>query len=368
MTSSDRFGALDALRGFAALWVVLHHFAEGQHMPALLQALPPWVVTSVFRAGELGVSVFFVLSGVVMVLAVRRLHFDRHNAARFVWRRLVRLWPPYAVAVAFGVALLLAKRWLAGPEAPVPSAADVALHLVFLQDMAGVTPISAVFWTLCLEVQFYIVFALTRWSSDRLANMAGVDAARRERWRTWAWYAWGAIVLSSTVGALQMPMWRGSFLSFWYSFVAGVLCGLALVPGRHAVWVATTYAAVVALSAGLHAEAYAMTAGPTALFVIAMSRWPALQAALANSVLARLGLVSYSLYLFHNPVTALTMRVFRAVVGSGLPADLLALPVALAACIAAAVLVYLGIEKAAIGWSRSVTFRRGDEAPGLVRA
>ena len=94
--------------------------------------------------------------------------------------------------------------------------------------------------------------------------------------------------------------------------------------------------------------------------------WPVSRRSRRSS--ARLGLVSYSLYLFHNPVTALTMRVFRAVVGSGLPADLLALPVALAACIAAAVLVYLGIEKVAIGWSRSVTFRRGDEAPGLVRA
>lgn len=100
-------------------------------MPALLQALPPWVVHSVFRAGELGVSVVFVLSGVVMVLTVQHLRFDGHNAARFVWRRLVRLWPPYAAAVALGVVMLLAKRWLAGSPAQALSAADVALHLVF---------------------------------------------------------------------------------------------------------------------------------------------------------------------------------------------------------------------------------------------
>jgi peptidoglycan/LPS O-acetylase OafA/YrhL len=209
--------------------------------------------------------------------------------------------------------------------------------------MAGVTPISAVFWTLCLEVQFYIVFALTQWSADRMADLASTDAARRERWRTAVWTAWGMLVLMSIVGALDMPMWRGSFLSFWYSFVAGVLCGLALVQGRSAVAVATVYAASVALSGWAHAEAYTTTAGLTALFVIVLSRWPALQPALTKSVLAGL-------------------------LGSGLAADLLALPVSLAACIGVAVLVYLGIERAAIGWSRGIKFRRGDDSPGLARA
>jgi hypothetical protein len=32
------------------------------------------------------------------------------------------------------------------------------------------------------------------------------------------------------------------------------------------------------------------------------------------------------------------------------------------------VLVYFGIERAAIGWSHSITFRRIDDSPGLARA
>jgi peptidoglycan/LPS O-acetylase OafA/YrhL len=244
----------------------------------------------------------------------------------------------------------------------------VALHLVFLQDIAGVAPISAVFWTLCLEVQFYIVFALTRWLIDRLADVAAVDDRRRKRWHTLAWYGWGALTLLWIAGVAAMPMWRGSFLSFWYSFVAGALCGLAFVHGRTAVWVAAVYAASIAVVAWVHASAYAMTAGLTALFVLALNRWPALQSPLANSVVTRLGLVSYSLYLFHNPVTALTMRVYRALFGSGLAADMLALPCALAACLAASVLAYVGIEKAAIRWSRRVTFRRNGGSASLAGA
>jgi peptidoglycan/LPS O-acetylase OafA/YrhL len=363
MASSDRLGALDALRGFAALWVVLHHFATGQHMPALLQALPAGLVTAVFTLGDRGVAVFFVLSGVVMALTAQSVRFDRGNAARFVWRRLVRLWPPYAVAVLLGLALLGTKVALHEANAHLPSPGDVALHLVFLQDMAGVQPISGVFWTLCLEVQFYTVFALTQWFVDPVDD----DAARRERRRLWAWCAWGAVALLWTAGLQLTPLWRGSFLTFWYSFVAGVLCGLALAQPGRVVVMATAYAALIALAGALLDETYAMTAGMTGLLVMALHRWPVLQSALAGSALARLGLISYSLYLFHNPVTSVSMRLFRKAFGDGLAVDGLALIVALAACVAVSVLVYRWVEKAAIGWSRRIVFR-GNERQSAAAA
>jgi peptidoglycan/LPS O-acetylase OafA/YrhL len=364
MASSDRLGALDALRGFAALWVVLHHFATGQHMPALLQALPAGLVTAVFTLGDRGVAVFFVLSGVVMALTAQSVRFDRGNAARFVWRRLVRLWPPYAVAVLLGLALLATKVALHEANASLPSLGDVALHLVFLQDMAGVPPISGVFWTLCLEVQFYTVFALSQWLVDRVDD----DAARRERLRLWVWCAWGAVALLWAAGLQIVPLWRGSFLTFWYSFVAGVLCGLAWTQPGRAVVLAMAYAALITLAGAALDETYAVTAGMTALLVLALRRWPALQSALAGSALARLGLISYSLYLFHNPVTSVSMRLFRKVFGDGLVVDALALIVALAACVAAAVLLYRGVEKAAIDWSRRVVFRGNPQRPAAAAA
>jgi peptidoglycan/LPS O-acetylase OafA/YrhL len=363
MAASHRLGALDALRGFAALWVVLHHFASGHHMPALPQALPAGLVTAVFTLGDRGVAVFFVLSGVVMALTAQTVRFDRVNAARFVWRRLVRLWPPYAVAVLLGTVVLGTKVALHEADAHLPSPSDVAWHLVFLQDMAGVPPISGVFWTLCLEVQFYIVFALTQW----LVDPADDDPARRQRRRLWVWCAWGAVALLWTAGLQLAPLWRGSFLTFWYSFVAGVMCGLAWIqPGRTVV-VATAYAALITLAGAMLDETYAITAGLTGLFVMALRRWPALQSALAGSALARLGLISYSLYLFHNPVTSISMRLFHKAFGGGLVVDGLALIVALAACAAASVLLYRGVEKAAIGWSRRIVFR-GNERPAVVAA
>ena len=100
-----RLGLVDALRCFAALWVVLFHMSEGKHIPTLLAAIPDWLKYIVFDAGHLGVPIFFVLSGIVMAVTTFRVQMTHKNAAKFVSRRLVRLAPPYYVAIAFGIAV-----------------------------------------------------------------------------------------------------------------------------------------------------------------------------------------------------------------------------------------------------------------------
>jgi len=68
-STHSRLVFLDSMRGFAALWVVLHHFSEGGHMPVLSAAMPHALKAALFDLGNLGVPVFFVLSGVVMAFA-----------------------------------------------------------------------------------------------------------------------------------------------------------------------------------------------------------------------------------------------------------------------------------------------------------
>ena len=56
ITTDDkhRLALVDALRCFAAFWVVLFHLSEGTHIPTLLATIPPWVKYAVFDAGHLG--------------------------------------------------------------------------------------------------------------------------------------------------------------------------------------------------------------------------------------------------------------------------------------------------------------------------
>ena len=62
----QRLAFLDALRGAAALWVVLFHFGEGGQLSVLLAWLPQWLSAAIFTSGFSGVPVFFVLSGFLL--------------------------------------------------------------------------------------------------------------------------------------------------------------------------------------------------------------------------------------------------------------------------------------------------------------
>src|SRR5689334_15625966 len=94
--ASGRFLFVDALRGFAALGVVIFHFTEADHIPLLASALPAWVVL-ILNHGNLGVPVFFVLSGFVIAHSVHSERVTMPFAAKFMLRRSLRLDPPYWV-------------------------------------------------------------------------------------------------------------------------------------------------------------------------------------------------------------------------------------------------------------------------------
>jgi peptidoglycan/LPS O-acetylase OafA/YrhL len=88
-----RFKFVDALRGIAAVSVVLFHLKEGKHIPNLYALMPKWLQT-LFDHGVLGVSIFFVLSGFVIAHSLYKQHVTLRLAGRFMLRRSIRLDPP----------------------------------------------------------------------------------------------------------------------------------------------------------------------------------------------------------------------------------------------------------------------------------
>lgn len=93
--------ALTGVRIVAAMWVVLFHVRGNiaHEFPWLAELVGP-----VLAHGELGVDLFFALSGYVLALNYGErmgLRLDRKATVKFWWARLARVWPAYAFMLVF---------------------------------------------------------------------------------------------------------------------------------------------------------------------------------------------------------------------------------------------------------------------------
>jgi peptidoglycan/LPS O-acetylase OafA/YrhL len=339
---SDRLAFADGLRGLAALWVLLFHLSTGHHLDALLAALPAGVDRVVFTWGHGGVAVFFVLSGCVLALTAERVVLDATGAGRFVLRRLLRLAPPYVAALLVAVLLGLAKSETFG-------LGQLLAHVLFLQTLVDVPPVGIVFWTLGIELQFYVAFALLTW----LADARG--AARADRMRTITRRLVAVLALAWPLGWLATPSPATGFLPFWGQFMAGVLARDAMRGGRGARAFAMAHAAVLLACGIARGDLFSGIAGATALALLAAHAAGRLHAWLSGRAAQALGRVSYSLYLMHVPtITLAAFALRRLPAHGGVAGELVDATLIVAACLAVAWAFWRAIERPGIAWSHSL--------------
>lgn len=143
---ATRLAWLDAIRGIAALVVVVHHFG-------LLKPLPggAWITDHV-NLGILGVMLFFLVSGYIIPASLER----RGDVRRFWVGRIFRIYPL--------VLVLMAAAWLmpAGYTALNKTVGanpgwGVLSNLTLLHDFTGVPSALNVMWSLAYEMLFYFL-------------------------------------------------------------------------------------------------------------------------------------------------------------------------------------------------------------------
>lgn len=174
--------ALTSARGIAAWLVVLYHIR------ASIAGLPHGV-EAVFAKGYLAVDFFFLLSGFVIWLTWHdRLRGQgAAGIARFLQKRVARIWPLHGVMLAFAVALALAL-WATGRSDPAFPFAELPLHVLLVQNW-GVTDAlrwNDPAWSISCELAAYLLFPLLILTIDwrRLPALALVAvAAARQRMR-----------------------------------------------------------------------------------------------------------------------------------------------------------------------------------------
>jgi peptidoglycan/LPS O-acetylase OafA/YrhL len=176
---------LDALRFVAAIAVVAFHFtginpAWDGRAPSEVDGLGRWAAY-----GAMGVPLFFVISGFVVLMTA----WGR-DVPGFVASRVGRLFPAYWAAVV--IAMLFAfVIWPAGSvaEGHAPTKVDALVNLTMLQGGLGSPDLVGAFWTLWTEARFYLLIAvfimvgITRRRVLAFATLwpvAGVLAARSD--------------------------------------------------------------------------------------------------------------------------------------------------------------------------------------------
>lgn len=167
----EHLGVLDMLRGFAAISVVLYHFTYG--MPTLgksdgggtLVKFASLTLKEMFSWGNMGVEVFFVISGFVIPYSLWNTHYQLRNFSTYMLKRILRICPPAYLVIALVLLQWFVIDNLMHPVGTVSYLSAVTPqrilgNLFFLYKFADSRWIIGVFWTLAVEFQFYIVIGL----------------------------------------------------------------------------------------------------------------------------------------------------------------------------------------------------------------
>lgn len=304
----DRLRELDALRGLAALAVVLYHYTYFIQFMVPGTALPHLQL----RWGDDGVKLFFAISAFAMLATLER----TPTLGAFAQARARRLLPEYWLAMI----LTGIVAWTLGPTRLAVTPIEWLANLPLMQKLTGVPMVDGVYWTLNVEVIFYALIAIM-WRIGALRSIErlvlGWLAVRLLCWLlpTPGWLQFVLLTehcIWFAVGLIAYPVWRGTVRWQDQRLLAAAMLG------------------VQALTGGLHATL--LLIAMMALFLgIATGRLRGLD----HPLLLWLGAISYPLYLVHAVIGYAIIARLQA---AGIGADIAQL-VALAAMMALAVVV-----------------------------
>ncbi len=358
---------VDHLRAFAALLIVFYH---GLHLfrSRLLHDQPfefsHWISTgnvalATIAEGHTAVALFMVLSGFIFTWGAWG---HRVSYGAFVVNRVLRIYPLVLVLGFVGAAASHHRFTLGG-----------FLHTLSpLSDLPGglsLGPFSMLFWTIAVEFQFYLVFPfLLAIAQDRgarvLAGMIALAVILR------------ALALALDIGASPRDLVYAHIAGRIDQFLLGMLAAIGLrvrapSPAQCRRLAIASLAGAMAmlyafhLAGGWPADAAWKIVWPTiegsvwALFIVGYvggrAPWPGV----VSRTLARVGEVSFSIYLLHFAIIFAMAR-HRLIFESGLSptADALlnTLVLALPATLALAALSYAVIERPFLEMRRRYLF------------
>ena len=287
----DHHKALDGLRGWAVLLVLLGHAAN--------QGLAPWIADGFLARGKLGVYLFFLISAYLLdkqIISVwmqgkSNLDYWRY----YILRRVLRIFPPFVMA-------LFVFRFVneMGLNVVIDDLKEIWEHLTLRRG-------DHIFWSISTEFRYYL-----------LSPLLIFVFARFFKWNKVAVYtAISFGILATIIGNLQLDLPRFSTLRYLSIFLIGT--GLAFFetqsPRSFNILLSHSFSKFIAAVAGVafviwgqlatnftHPSVYLPAALLWGILLLASKKEGWWGTFLSWTPFRFIGTISYSLYLLHIPV------------------------------------------------------------------
>lgn len=301
----QRYENIDALRIIAALLVVLQHFF-GDIVRTVQNIHPPLIKLIQYSLntidfGRFGVILFFLISGFVVPFSIR----GSDPLRRFAISRFFRLYPALWLAVIV-LSIFLTYQGSAPPIATI--LADLTMFPSFI----GFQWLSGIYWTLTIELVFYVFCAALFWKSALYTPKIVTIFA--------------LLLIGSTTLPIFLRMHAGINLPVQYiglhiSFLyCGLLLRLAMIDKKAGAWTGAIIVTIVQFSVLFTIGDFSLERGDS-FFLI--GKLPIIVAYILafiififaiysgkpqSSLLSVGGSISYSIYLFHGIAALLTYQ------------------------------------------------------------
>jgi len=282
----DRFLYLDALRGIAAMIVVLHHFLFIYNNEFGHQFKTP----QIFEHGYFGVELFFLISGFVIFYTLSK----TDSIKDFLLKRAIRLYPTFWICLIITFSLIHVFPLSPSRNTTIKEA---LFSLTMFNGLFKIKSVDPSYWTLLVEWFFYLM----------LAVVMQVFKNRKNGFYFFLW-TWLALILVYNY-VYKVPFTGAIFNLRYGSFFVSGICFYHIYVTKEMVfkyWLLLVFSFVVGLLA-LSDLNYANIAISIVYLVFLLAIHFKFQF-LSGKIFIFFGEISYALYLVHQNVGFIIMQ------------------------------------------------------------
>lgn len=291
---------LQIFRGIAALMVVVHHSIKSiQYYHEINYQFLNYIAS----IGKFGVDFFFVLSGFIITYSAYYKYNDPNSFSNYIKNRLIRIYVPY---LPIGIFMLVIYQLL---PAFSNGNRDISILTSLTLIPAG-NPALSVAWTLSFELLFYLLFSIS-FISKKLWNGFVL-----------VWFISIIIFTYTPLSSLQflkIPIFSTLFSPYNLEFILGYCLALCVIKKLKLHLIFGIFALIIILSSFFYCNLHKFNFFKFDLnLLFALGIFFIIYIAIdnynfkikSNSIFMLIGNATYSIYLVHNPLQMIVIRIY----------------------------------------------------------